>query len=215
MAAIVNAIGNSYANSGHQCDYWGGNGLAGEQPTAILITWDDWGGFYDHVSPLRPDGPGIGYQNDILHSGWYVYGFRVPLLVVSRYTKQTTDVPGYTGYVSGPRDSHTCNGTTNYCHDFGSILNFIEFTFGTNGQYKGSIGDTHSDYADALAPDTPPTCLSCSYSLSDFFNFSQPHDFVTITGWKYPRSCFKLPKTAACFGTGSSAADPDNDALEE
>jgi len=48
VASVVNAIGNSA--------YWAN--------TAILITWDDWGGWYDHVAP------------PILNS--YEYGFRVP-----------------------------------------------------------------------------------------------------------------------------------------
>lgn len=39
----------------------------------ILIFWDDWGGFYDHVPPK------------IVNS--YEYGFRVPLIAVSPYAK--------------------------------------------------------------------------------------------------------------------------------
>lgn len=42
--------------------------------TAIFITWDDWGGFYDHVEPPRVDENG--------------YGLRVPGLVISPYAKQ-------------------------------------------------------------------------------------------------------------------------------
>jgi phospholipase C len=42
--------------------------------TAIFLTWDDWGGFYDHVVP-----PGVD-QNG--------YGLRVPGLVISPYAKQ-------------------------------------------------------------------------------------------------------------------------------
>jgi len=57
VAAIVNAIGNS--------PYWA--------DTAIFVTWDDWGGWYDHVPP------------PIYNS--YEYGFRVPLIVVSPYAK--------------------------------------------------------------------------------------------------------------------------------
>jgi phospholipase C len=64
VAAIVNAIGAS--------SYW--------QNTAIFITWDDWGGFYDHVTPT------------IYNS--YELGFRVPLVVVSPYAK-----PGYVSHV--------------------------------------------------------------------------------------------------------------------
>ena len=42
--------------------------------TAIFLTWDDWGGFYDHVVPPSVD------QNG--------YGLRVPGLVISPYAKQ-------------------------------------------------------------------------------------------------------------------------------
>jgi phospholipase C len=65
VASIVNAIGNS--------QYWSN--------TAIFITWDDWGGWYDHVAPT-------------IHNS-YEYGFRVPLIVVSPYAKR-----GYVSHVT-------------------------------------------------------------------------------------------------------------------
>jgi len=46
--------------------------------TAIILTWDDFGGFYDHVRP--PVGPNPQIE----------YGFRVPALIISPYAK-----PGY------------------------------------------------------------------------------------------------------------------------
>jgi phospholipase C len=64
VASIVNAIGKS--------QYWAN--------TAIFITWDDWGGWYDHVPPPQ-------YNS-------YEYGFRVPLIVVSPYAN-----PGYVSHV--------------------------------------------------------------------------------------------------------------------
>ena len=42
--------------------------------SAIFITWDDWGGYYDHVPPPRVDE--------------YGYGIRVPGLVISPYARQ-------------------------------------------------------------------------------------------------------------------------------
>lgn len=42
--------------------------------TAIFLSWDDWGGFYDHVVPPRVDENG--------------YGLRVPGLVISPYAKK-------------------------------------------------------------------------------------------------------------------------------
>ncbi len=70
MASVVNATGNS--------PYWAN--------TAIVIAWDDWGGFYDHVPP-----PSI--------TNSYEYGFRVPLIVVSPYAKPANI--SHTVYVFG------------------------------------------------------------------------------------------------------------------
>ena len=41
--------------------------------TAIFLTWDDWGGFYDHVKPIRVDENG--------------YGLRVPGLLISPFAR--------------------------------------------------------------------------------------------------------------------------------
>jgi phospholipase C len=139
VSAIVNAVGG-YDNSNHKlatnCGYW--------DNTVILITWDDWGGWYDHVLPWNcdpgPNGSCHGYPN--ITGGKYVYGFRVPLLVVSAYAKQ--------GYISGKLPTQGENPP--YIHDFGSILNFIEYVFGINGNPMGTIGDSQYPYADFFAP---------------------------------------------------------------
>jgi phospholipase C len=49
------------------------NGPAWDR-TAIFLTWDDWGGFYDHVEPPRVDAMGLG--------------LRVPAIVISPYAKR-------------------------------------------------------------------------------------------------------------------------------
>jgi phospholipase C len=83
VASVVNAIGQS--------SYW--------NSTAIVVVWDDWGGFYDHVPPPLID-------------HWGGLGFRVPMIVVSPYARQT--VASNPGYISHTR------------YEFGSILRFIE-----------------------------------------------------------------------------------------
>jgi phospholipase C len=90
VASIVNAIGNA-TTCEQGAGYW--------SDTAIVITWDDWGGWYDHETPTILNGSQGNYQ----------YGFRVPLLVVSAYTPRA--------FVSNVR------------YDFGSILKFIERVF--------------------------------------------------------------------------------------
>jgi len=62
VSSSVNAIMNS--------QYWNN--------TAIFLTWDDWGGLYDHVVPPQIDSQGLGP--------------RVPLIVISPYAKS--------GYIS-------------------------------------------------------------------------------------------------------------------
>jgi len=53
--------------------------------TAVFLTWDDFGGLYDHVAPPQVDQFGLGP--------------RVPLLIISPYAKS--------GYVSHTVSDHT------------------------------------------------------------------------------------------------------------
>jgi phospholipase C len=103
VASIVNAIGTS--------SYW--------NSTAIVILWDDWGGFYDNAPPPFFD-------------RWGGLGFRVPMMVVSAYARQA--YPTKPGYIS-----HTQ-------YEFGSILKFIEKLYalgslGTTDARATSIDD--------------------------------------------------------------------------
>jgi phospholipase C len=98
VSSIVNKIGQSSCTdkvNGVTVPYW--------EDTAIILTWDDWGGWYDHEPPTLLSAP-QGGQGD------YQYGFRVPLVVISAFTPK--------GYVDNDR------------HDFGSILRFVEHNFG-------------------------------------------------------------------------------------
>jgi len=48
--------------------------------TAIVVYWDEWGGFYDHVPPPQVDN--------------LSFGFRVPLIVISPWTKRGAGTDG-------------------------------------------------------------------------------------------------------------------------
>ncbi len=77
VASITNAIGAS--------PFW--------NSTVIFVTWDDWGGWYDHVNPPQVDSMGLG--------------FRVPLLVISPYARA--------GYIS--HTTHEFSGFLKYTEE--------------------------------------------------------------------------------------------------
>jgi phospholipase C len=134
VASIVNAIGNS--------SYWA--------DTAIIITWDDWGGWYDHVPPFKVVNDGVSWGSG------YVYGFRVPLIVVSPYARAQ--------YISHAN------------HDFGSILKFIEVNFGLPPL---GYADTHApdDLADCFDFGQQPltfTPIQAPLTATDFLNDKRP-----------------------------------------
>jgi phospholipase C len=68
VTGVINAVMRS--------PYW--------NSTAIFVSWDDWGGFYDHVAPPKVN--------------FFGYGLRVPGLVISAYARQ--------GYIDHQTLSH-------------------------------------------------------------------------------------------------------------
>jgi len=99
VSSVVNAIGES--------PYW--------NSSAIIVLWDDWGGWYDNANP-----PDLDYRG---------LGIRVPCLIISPYARETS--PSQQGYVS-----HTQ-------YEFGSILKFMEEAF--NLPYIGSPEKGYTD----------------------------------------------------------------------
>ena len=145
VASVVNAIGNN-ATCADGEKYWNN--------TAILITWDDWGGWYDHEPPTILAEPFGDYQ----------YGFRVPLIVVSAYTKA--------GYIN---NSHL---------DFGSILRFIEQNYGIEqGALNFADARTSTNLTNFFNLTQPPrtfktiqTTLDASYFINDTSPAVDPDD---------------------------------------
>jgi phospholipase C len=73
------AVGQDYVtslvNAVMQSAYW--------KDSAIFITWDDWGGFYDHVAPPNVDQSSGKFPEQ-------GFGLRVPGLLISAYAKAGT-----------------------------------------------------------------------------------------------------------------------------
>ena len=139
VASIVNAIGtNSSCQNG--VGYW--------RNTVVLLTWDDWGGWYDHVAPPILPYPQGGYQ----------LGFRVPLVVISAYTPKR--------YINNVR------------HDFGSLLRFIEGNFSVRqGALDFADSRADNDlrlFFDYTKPPRPFKTVAASLDSSFFVNDTRP-----------------------------------------
>jgi phospholipase C len=146
VASIVNSIGTHSKCKNNEV-YW--------DDTAILIIWDDWGGWYDHEPPTIL----AGAQGD------YQYGFRVPFIVVSAYTP--------VAYVDNNR------------MDFGTILRFLEKNYGiAEGSLNFADARASTDLAEFFnlkqVPrvfQTIPAPLDANYFINDKSPPTDPDDY--------------------------------------
>jgi phospholipase C len=112
--------------------------------TLLVYTYDEHGGYYDHVKPLAaiaPDSipPALGPQD--VRGGYDLYGPRVPAVVASPYSKP--------------------NGVTNVLHDHTSVLATIEAKWNLPRMtYRDANAHTVADFLDLKSPPAllePPT----------------------------------------------------------
>ena len=110
--------------------------------TAIFLTWDDWGGFYDHVAPPKVDANG--------------YGLRVPGIVISPYAKS--------GYIDHQTLSH--DAYLKFIED--RFLNHQRLDPANDGrpdprisvrETQSELGDLQADF-DFSQPPRPPLVLN-------------------------------------------------------
>jgi phospholipase C len=136
------------------------------EKTAVFITWDENGGFFDHVAPpTAPPGTPGEYitveditKDDGGETGPIGLGFRVPMLVVSPFTRG--------GLVSSQVYDHT------------STLRFLETRFGVE------------------VPNLSAWRRETTGDLTDAFNFAAPPNaknahLPTVTLVPSEESCFK------------------------
>ena len=144
VATIINTLGESTCKNSDGSSYW--------NTTAVIVTWDDFGGFYDHEQPSIEHSPEGGYQ----------LGFRVPMIFVSAYTPAK--------YINNNRN------------DFGSILRFIEHNFGiTEGALGFADARTKTDLAGFYNLNTRPRAfvhIPSSKTALDFINDKTPNGIV-------------------------------------
>jgi phospholipase C len=144
--------------------------------TAIVLWWDEWGGFYDHVKPPAAVGTddGITGLNTLIS-----YGFRVPLLVISPWSKVGPLENG--GYASHKFYSHA------------SFARFVEWAFTL------PTLDAADDFSHYTSTEPKPR------NLTDFFDFSAktpPKGKLLLK----QRTC---PKLSAAQREEIARSDPD------
>ncbi|MGA8575245.1 MAG: alkaline phosphatase family protein [Candidatus Cybelea sp.] len=118
VTSVVNAVGKS--------KFW--------NSTVVFVQWDDWGGLYDHVPPPFKDYDGLG--------------FRVPLIIISPYSKKN--------YVSHVQ------------YETASVLRYAEDLFGL-GQLSA---------ADTRAVSPAKDCLNFNQKPRKFVPIKAPKDAV-------------------------------------
>jgi len=137
VASIANAVGKS--------QYW--------KSTAIVVVWDDWGGWFDHVRPPAP--------SKVTASNVGGPGFRIPMIVVSTFAKK--------GYIAHKR------------YEYGSIVKFVETVFGlpslrtTDATSAGFVTDFFN-----FASPRSYTPVTAKYSQS-FFEHQAPSNHPVDT----------------------------------
>jgi phospholipase C len=144
--------------------------------TAVIITYDEWGGFFDHVPPPKFADDYITYPGEYDHAQ---AGFRVPAFLVSPYARR--------GVVDHGRHEHT------------SILKLVEWRFGLRPL---SARDRHArNLAHSLnfakpnfsVPDLPLVvdpgphlCGAPGVGMANEESFWQPlADYVKHSAWRH------------------------------
>ncbi len=140
--------------------------------TLLVVTYDEHGGYYDHVPPpvaLVPDAiPPVVATGESTYDGFARYGFRVPTLVVSPFA-----IPG---------------GLTHTVYDQTSILAMVESKWNLPAMtYRDANANDLTGFLDmtALQNDTP------TFREPDISNFaspgtSQPHGPIPPAGSQGP-----------------------------
>jgi phospholipase C len=159
--------------------------------TVLIINFDEWGGFFDHVPPPRAAAPNA-VDTDIV-DGKTLLGFRVPVVIASPLSR---------GDPQNPRIS-------SLVFDHTSVLKLIEWRWNLQPLTQRDASSDINNLAYALnfnqpqaavprlpKPDTPATPTPCLRSDGDVLSSVQPRPSgsSTRTEWR------DLQTQAASYG---------------
>ncbi|HYA67107.1 MAG TPA: alkaline phosphatase family protein, partial [Acidimicrobiales bacterium] len=140
--------------------------------TLLVVTYDEHGGYYDHVPPpvaLVPDSiPPVVASGESTYDGYARYGFRVPTLVVSPFA-----IPG---------------GLTHAVYDQTSILAMVESKWNLPAMtYRDANANDLTGFLDMAALQAKqPTFAEVDISSFAGSGSSQPHGPIPPAGSQGP-----------------------------
>jgi len=150
----------------------------GWDKTALVINYDEWGGFFDHVAPRRitagvPVGasPSSGVDTDLNAKGQVLAGFRVPCIIASPFTRATS----------------AQTAVTHNFYDHTSVLKLIEWRWGLKPLSQRDASTSAGDPG----------------NLATALNFAKPQTKVP----KLPKLAAFTP-TACAASTTTTTAQP-------
>jgi phospholipase C len=181
VTTLINAVAQS--------PYW--------KTTAIFVTWDDWGGFYDHVDP-----PNVDKNHSI--TPIQGYGLRVPGLMISpwaRAGKIDSAVLSFDNYAiliedlfaSGARLDPAKLGNPDHRPDIRDEITAVTFLDGTTAR----VGDLLNEFDFTQKPLAPPV-LSTAIPT----DMSADCGATTKNGFSCTQTSVALSWTAVTGATG-------------
>ena len=165
LATVVNAIHNSPQRD----------------KTLLVITFDEWGGFFEHIAPPRVT-PGNAVDTDRDSNGKVLLGFRIPPILVSPLTRNT-------------KPSVQVNHTL---FDHTSILKFIEWRWSVPsltprdaapeiGNLAVALNFNSPDYTLPILPSAPSVVATPCFQGGIFSPNSSTAAQVSAPGTEWAR----------------------------
>jgi phospholipase C len=163
----------------------------GWDKTVLVINYDEWGGFFDHVVPRRVtagvaigNAPRSGVDTDLDSEGKVLSGFRVPCMVVSPFSRI--------------KDGKPAAAVTHNFYDHTSVLKLIEWRWGLQPLTRRDASHAPTD------PGNLATALDFSHPVTKVPELPVLPPFT-------PTACGAKTPTTASPATGQPGIAPADD----